>query len=260
MDSSIDIALSVLKKPSILAKKKHIFLLSHMRANTSLIGHILGDHPQVSGYYEMHNGYYSWKSLLRQKAIYTEAHPTEKLGDFMFDKILHNGHEVDDNVLLSTDCLPLVCIRAPIESVKSAIAQFRKKRPSHEFTNVGPVIQYYLNRLDRLAEYAKKLPNGYFYYDAEAIKSNTNFLLSELTHYLKLDSLLKAKFKSKNLTGKGKGGDHSGNLLKGEIVKTESNYDEIDLTNQQVDVLTTHYETVRKMLISNAKISILKTT
>ena len=34
-----------------------IFLLSHMRAYTSLAGHILGSHPQINGYYEMHLGY-----------------------------------------------------------------------------------------------------------------------------------------------------------------------------------------------------------
>ena len=33
-----------------------IFLLSHMRAYTSLAGHILGSHPQINGYYEMHSG------------------------------------------------------------------------------------------------------------------------------------------------------------------------------------------------------------
>ena len=27
-----------------------IFLLSHMRAYTSLAGHILGSHPQINGY------------------------------------------------------------------------------------------------------------------------------------------------------------------------------------------------------------------
>jgi hypothetical protein len=34
-----------------------IFLLSHMRAFTSLAGHILGSHPQINGYYEMHISY-----------------------------------------------------------------------------------------------------------------------------------------------------------------------------------------------------------
>lgn len=31
-----------------------IFLLSHMRAYTSLAGHNLGSHPSINGYYKMH--------------------------------------------------------------------------------------------------------------------------------------------------------------------------------------------------------------
>ena len=34
-----------------------IFLLSHMRAFTSLTGHILGSHPKINGFYEMHFSY-----------------------------------------------------------------------------------------------------------------------------------------------------------------------------------------------------------
>jgi hypothetical protein len=43
-----------------------IFLLSHMRAFTSLAGHILGSHPQVNGYYEMHISYEDAFALDRQ--------------------------------------------------------------------------------------------------------------------------------------------------------------------------------------------------
>jgi len=32
-----------------------------------LLSHIFGSNPEVEGYYELHMGYYSWKSLLRQK-------------------------------------------------------------------------------------------------------------------------------------------------------------------------------------------------
>jgi|GEM_PF-6178457 len=34
-----------------------IFMLNHMRALTSLARHIVGPHPQIKGYYEMHPGY-----------------------------------------------------------------------------------------------------------------------------------------------------------------------------------------------------------
>ena len=43
-----------------------IFLLSHMRAFTSLAGHILGSHPQINGYFEMHISYDDGKEELIQ--------------------------------------------------------------------------------------------------------------------------------------------------------------------------------------------------
>lgn len=45
-----------------------IFLLSHMRAHTSLMAHILGSHSQINGYYEMHLDYEDASALDRQRA------------------------------------------------------------------------------------------------------------------------------------------------------------------------------------------------
>ena len=42
-----------------------IFLLSHMRALTSLAGHILDLHPQINGYYEMHISYENASDLAK---------------------------------------------------------------------------------------------------------------------------------------------------------------------------------------------------
>ena len=53
-DSDSSIQVSNKNNDSGSSVYQHIFLLSHMRANTSLISHILGSHPQISGYYEMH--------------------------------------------------------------------------------------------------------------------------------------------------------------------------------------------------------------
>ena len=47
-----------------------IFLLSHMRAYTSLAGHILGSHPEINGYYEMHISYENPVALDRQLESY----------------------------------------------------------------------------------------------------------------------------------------------------------------------------------------------
>jgi hypothetical protein len=252
MDNYLSYFSALINQPSLLKQRKHLFLLSHMRANTSLIGHLLGDHPEISGYYEMHNGYYSWKSYLRQKLIYSSAHPTEKIAPIMFDKVLHSGHAVSDEILLSPNSIFLISIRQPTPTVKSAVAQFRKKRPEHEFTEIEAVANYYLERIKQLEAYAMKLKGKYFYYDAESIIDKPSEILSSMSSFLSLKTPINETFSPKTLTGKGTSGDHSGNLLKGQIIKNKSNYEDIDLSHELSQELTIEYERVRSLLIGNS--------
>jgi hypothetical protein len=67
-----------------------IFLLSHMRAFTSLIGHILGSHAKINGYYEMHLSYYSSDSLDQQLKLYKKTESIKAHSHYLFDKLLHN--------------------------------------------------------------------------------------------------------------------------------------------------------------------------
>lgn len=252
MESYFKYISAILKQPTLLKPRKHLFLLSHMRANTSLIGHLLGEHPEISGYYEMHNGYYSWKSYLRQKLIYSSAHPTEKIAPIMFDKVLHNGHTVAEQIIDSSDAIFIVCIRQPIPTVKSAVAQFRKKRPEHEFTDIDAVAKYYLERIKQLEAYAIKLSGKYFYYDAESIIDNSEEVLTDLSSFLSLESPINQTFTPKKLTGKGTGGDHSGNLLKGQIIKKKSTYEGIELSELLTSELLSEYKRVRQILLKNS--------
>jgi len=50
-----------------------IYLLSRMRAFTSLAGHILGSHPQINGYYEMHLSYQHAAALDKQLEFFWKA-------------------------------------------------------------------------------------------------------------------------------------------------------------------------------------------
>lgn len=52
-----------------------IFLLSHMRALTSLAGHILGSHPQINGDYKMHPGYEDASNWLKGLELFLDSHP-----------------------------------------------------------------------------------------------------------------------------------------------------------------------------------------
>jgi hypothetical protein len=69
-----------------------IFLLSHMRVYTSLAGHILGSHPQINGYYEMHLGYEDAAALDRQLELYRQGERLKPSSRYLFDKLLHDDY------------------------------------------------------------------------------------------------------------------------------------------------------------------------
>ena len=231
----------VFQKPSIISKQKTILLLSHMRANTSLIGHILGDHPEINGYYEMHIGYYSWKSKIRQKLRFFAAHSDEQVKPFLFDKVLHSDHEVTPSFMLRDDVTILICIREPIKSVQSIVSLYAKNDPSHEFATEAGAAEYYIERCNTLTDIARNLHSKFTFYSAESLVKDTNATLQSLTKAIGLRTALSSTFKTKKLTGVGTTGDNSGNLNNGKVVEVKSEYKQLDLPEAKIDELKRVY-------------------
>ena len=240
----------LLKTPSIVRPYRHIFLLSHMRANTSLFGHILGEHPDVNGYYEMHIGYYSWKSKLRQKLLYVQDHELKPRSKFFFDKILHTGHHVSSDILNQKDVVPIFSLRAPEQTIPSIVKLFENK-PNHECHTKDGAIRYYQERLAELSSLCMQVDN-FIYLDADANRQNTKNTLESLTKALEFKSPLTESFKPKKLTGIGTSGDLSGNLLSGKVRTTISKYDNITLSEKESTALSNTYNKTRDLMIKNA--------
>ncbi len=248
----------VLKRPNVLLNQKHLLLLSHMRANSSLISHLLGNHDEINGYYEMHIGYFSWKSLIRQKIEFYKSHPRQASSQYLFDKVLHSEHYVSPEVLGRDNVVPIFSIRNPNDTIPSIINLYRKVDQSHEFFTVQGAISYYDKRLDTLLELAKTIANQYLYLDAEAIKTRTNETLDYITRELDLSSPLQPTYKSNVKTGKGNSGDHSENLKKGFISREGSNYRDFKWPQGEQERLNKKYSEVRSELIKLSRTSGLK--
>lgn len=237
----LSIAKLVCQKPSIIKKQKTILLLSHMRANTSLIGHILGDHPEINGYYEMHIGYYSWKSKIRQKFSFFATHSEESVKPFLFDKVLHNEHEVTQSFMERDDVTILFCIREPIKSVQSIVSLYTKNEPEHEFATEAGAAEYYIERCNALVNIARSLHSRFTFYSAESLVTDTDVTLQKLTKAIGLRTALSSTFKTKKLTGVGTTGDNSGNLNNGKIVEVKSEYRHLDLPQAKIGELKRAY-------------------
>jgi hypothetical protein len=87
---------SALSIPNFLKSKNTILLLSHMRSYSSLFGHIVGSSDEIDGYYEMHNHYFTRRSVLKSKLQFTMSELPSHKHRYFFDKILHNHLHVSD--------------------------------------------------------------------------------------------------------------------------------------------------------------------
>lgn len=247
---------AIITNPTLTLRHRNIFLLSHMRANTSLFGHLLGSHPQVEGYYEMHIGYYSWKSLWRQKLKHFAEHSPKKTSRFMFDKVLHNGHYVATSLLSRNSSHSIFMLRAPEQSIKSLVVLYRLQAPNKPEATAEGAARYYIDRVRTLADVAQQIGARYFYMDAECLITATEPTLSALSEWLGLDSPIPSEYQTFANTGKGKSGDPSNRLRSGKVSHVSNDYSDVLIPDSLMAEARDAYELCRNALIAGCAKSV----
>ena len=203
-----------------------------MRANTSLIGHILGSHPQICGYYEMHLSYKNQQDLLAQEQLYLKQETTSKNAEYLFDKLLHNDYQLLPKKICqepNQQLKILVSLRPAEQTLKSIINLFQKKNNNHPYADPVNATQYYIKRLKLIADFCKTYPNSYYYYDADMLRNDSETTLKKLTQWLELTSPLSSEYQCFSKTGQERAGDSSANIKQGKIIKQVGGYDEINI-------------------------------
>ncbi|MCG5528007.1 MULTISPECIES: hypothetical protein [Halorhodospira] len=244
--------------PALLRPYRRIFLLSHMRAYTSLFGHILGSHPDIEGYYELQMGYHSWRSLLRQKLhyFYYHGHTPKHRAHYLLDKILHNDHRIDPSILARSRDTYIFCLRPPGETVPSIIDLYQRVSPEHQWATEEGAFAYYLDRLEGLKDLSRRLHGRYLFMDAECLTINTSEALSFLTETLYLTTPLEPEYLNGPMTAKPSRGDPSGRIGCGHIVTAPSPKSPLN-DEQPLSEATNHYAKARDILISRSRYSCL---
>lgn len=189
-----------------------------MRANTSLCGHIFGSNPEIEGYYELHIGYYSWRSRLRQKLLYFADHKPKPEAKFLFDKVLHNEHSVAIGAFNKGDRI-VISLRKPEATIPSIVKLYQSIDSSHECATLKGAQEYYCSRLKGLCDLSEQFKGQYLYFKAEELVESPDSLLQQLTRWLGLKAPLTTEYQTFNKTGDKKAGDSSDNLKQGKIVR-----------------------------------------
>ncbi|MEB4591743.1 sulfotransferase [Candidatus Thiothrix sp. Deng01] len=231
---------------------QRIFLLSHMRAYTSLLGHILGSHPAINGYYEMQMAYASEQALTQQEQFYARQDSFKPGSRYLFDKLLHNKHTLNLQLPGLENAILILALRQPEQTLKSIINLFAQKDTDHPYSYPEKATRYYLERLENLATFSQRHPQRYYYFDAELIRSDTESTLKKLEKWLQLDSPLTPHYHRFSKTGVAGAGDTSAAIGSGTIINQETQYPNIQLETGPLQQAIHNYWECRAQLMRNA--------
>jgi hypothetical protein len=240
---------------TLSAPYSRIFLLSHMRAYTSLAGHILGSHPQINGYYEMHLSYEYPAALDRQLALYQQSDALKPNSRYLFDKLLHNEYLLAPERLAMVECKILLSLAQPERTIQSIVHLYTQKEGEDLYASPLEAAKYYIERVKTLADFSRANP-GYFYFDAELWQRAPEQLLPRLTEWLELDSPLREEYQTFSHTGRAGKGDSSERIHRGSIDKSQSDYSHIVIPAEALREAQAVYRECREVIIGNARESL----
>ncbi|MBZ0104088.1 MAG: hypothetical protein K8H84_00510 [Sulfuricella denitrificans] len=233
-----------------------IFLLSHMRAFTSLAGHILGSHPEINGYYEMHVSLEDVSALDRQLEVFMEGDVFKENSRYLFDKLLHNDYLLKPDQLGQTDMKILISLLEPEQTIKSIVDLFAQKEIEDLYASPVEAANYYIARIQALAGFARTSRQPYYYFDAELFQRAPERLLPKLSDWLELDSPLSERYQIFSHTGKARKGDSSERIHSGTIDRTPVDYSHIAIPEDVLRMAREAYRECRQDIVGNAADSV----
>lgn len=211
-----------------LAKRQkpinYLFLISPMRAGSTLLTHVLNGHAAISGYGESHVSYKTERDLLHLLAR-TEYHNIDFQGTeaYVMDKMVWN-YDIADELLTSKNVYFLFLLRDPKANFKS-MGQLKTHRPWDDGVKIWEdherCLDYYRYRLEFMADLAQRVndPERCLLVEYEALLHETSETLGYIQHFLKLKTPISEEYPVSQTSGKFRFGDPSANLKTGRILR-----------------------------------------
>jgi hypothetical protein len=247
-------AAATARNPRLLSPRKdYIFILSHMRAYTSLLSHILGSHPEITGHSEMHQGYLDSLDLLklRCKVSIDNAHTLR--GRYVLDKVL-NDYPLGSRIVKAPGTKLIFILREPESTLKSIIAMGRQFAGVDWHSDPRKVLAYYIARLSRLEQIAKTRAeagaSSAFFLDSERLFDSTSLVLRVLTQWLGFATELSSTYKIFETTGQLGWGDPSDAIKSARIVMPVAGRNAVELDAEILEAVWSPYRQCRKTLMS----------
>jgi hypothetical protein len=236
----LKVASVVLAHPSVLKRRYYIFLLSHMRSYSTLLTHILGSHPQISGYSEPRKGRGSYRTnldLLKLRALVSYHGNYKPDCSFFLDKLLHEEADISDSILRRRTAHVIFFVREPAGTLRSIVAMHRKyvQEGSPRGASAIPATAedafvYYRARLRSLIQTAERFhrfSRPALAICADELINSAPILFRRIESFLQLRTPLQERYSVFERTGGWDYGDTSEFIRKGTIERNRPNHGEI---------------------------------
>ncbi|CAG0996207.1 hypothetical protein BURK1_02552 [Burkholderiales bacterium] len=204
-----------------MPSRGYILLISHMRSHSSLLSHILGSHPEIDGYSELHQHYESPMDLRAMTRRIEAATGERRHGRYALDKLLHNAGLVDAAILRRDDVKVVFLIRSPVDAIPSIMRVGRAQGGDLAVATPAGATRYYVTRLARIGKYSALMGSRAALVEAERLVSDTGAVLARLTRYLGLATPLDPAYRRFPLSGVVGHGDPSPNILAGRVLRDD---------------------------------------
>jgi len=230
----------------------YLFVVGHMRSYSSLLAHILGSHPRIAGYAEMHQKYRNWLDLLELNRKVERSGEKICAGKYVLDKILH-PQVLAPRVLRRSD-LRLVAIARDPRATLASILRIR----AGGVDRVESAVEYYVGRMASLVRIAEVRRGDLLYLDGELLVERTAETLARLSEHLRLAPPLSGEYSTFRFTGAPKYGDPSEWIRSGRVVDERTPLPKIELTGSQAGRAYAAYERMRAHMSSHARTALIR--
>lgn len=191
-----------------------IVILAHMRSGSSLLAHLLMNHPAILGGGERNQSYTTVNQLEHLRlALHLENHQFFRHPQFVLDQINHTRFFDSTALLNHPRVRPVFLIRSPAQAISSMVRTFE---PIYVNWSVERAAATYIERLNDLKALAHSLEQPAFFLTYQQLVTNAEQQLAELQQFLGLDTPFETRYKTWSFTGKR--GDPSKNIASGVVL------------------------------------------
>ena len=252
LKSALEILPRLYGPNSYLRTAGYLFVIGHMRCYSSLLAHILGSHPRIVGYAEMHQKYRNVLDLFELTRKVERSCDKSCAGRYVLDKILH-PQPLEKRVLSRGDVRVIAIAREPEASISSMLAI-----RAGGIDSIERAIEYYVERMQTLVRVAEKRDGDIFYIDGESMLEDTDRSLHDLSTHLGIAPALRSEYSIFRFTGVPKYGDPSAWIRSGRVVKRRAALPRLRLSAGQVQRLSQAYEFMRGFMRRNARVAMVR--